>query len=114
MCFETSKIFTKQHIFGFWYQTETFNYYEKWNSWGQGKCPAPLLSLNFPLNLNLILKSVKLILKMRVADDNIVMTTLNETDILIGQVNFTVELLLGLKEGWPQGLASGNGFSVQK
>ena len=50
---------------------------------------------------------------MRVADDTIVMITLNETDILIGQVYCKVGLLLGLKEGWLQGLDSGNDSSIQ-
>ena len=50
---------------------------------------------------------------MRVANDIIVMITLNESDILIGQVYCKVGLLLGLKEGWLQGLCSGNDSSIQ-
>ena len=48
-----------------------------------------------------------------VADDTIVVATLNETDILAGQVYCKVRLLLGLKEGWLHGLASGNDPNVQ-
>ena len=79
----------------------------------QEKYPDPPLSLNFPLNLNLVTKSVELLLKMRVAGDIILMITLNETDILIGQVYCKIGLLLGLKKGWLQGLDSGNDSSIQ-
>ena len=82
--FSNNKDFTKQHIFGFLYQTETFKHHKKWNSWGQEKCPAPPLNLNSPVRIfrsspipKLIPKSVEPLLEMGVADDTIVVTTLN-------------------------------------
>ena len=109
-----------EHTFGFWYQTETFKHHEKWNSWEQEKCPAPPLNLNSPVWIfcscpisKLILKSVEPLLKMGVADDTTVVTTLSQNDIFVGQVYCKVGPLLGLKEGWLQGLARGNNSSVQ-
>ena len=64
--FWNSKDFYKATYFCFWYQTETFKHYEKWNSWGQEKCLAPPLNLNSPVGFfssspisNLIPKSLK-------------------------------------------------------
>ena len=50
---------------------------------------------------------------MQEANYTIVVTTLNETDILVGQVYCKAGLLLRLKEGWLHGLASGNDSNDQ-
>ena len=101
--FWNSKDLYKTTHFCFWYQTETFKHHEKWNSWGQEKCPAPPLNLNSPVWIfssfpisKLIPKSVEHLMKIEVGDDTIVVTTLNETDILIGQVYCEVGLSLGV------------------
>ena len=99
--FWNSKDLYKTTHFCFWYQTETFKHHEKWNSWGQEKCPAPPLNLNSPVWIfssfpisKLIPKSVEPLVKIGVGDDTIVVITLNETDIMIGQVYCEVGLSL--------------------